>query len=76
MPYWWCTFTNLTKGFNMSKKTKLVVIREYFGVAPSNSLKEFSAELKALSAEEKLELARGAATNLGLTQEDVDFDLA
>ena len=60
----------------MSKKSKLVVIREYFGARPGEGLKEFSAELKALTAQEKIELAQGAAINLGYTQDNVDFDLA
>lgn len=59
----------------MAKKTKLVTIRDFFGMRSGDSLKEFSAELKALNAEEKLELAIGSATNLGYTQDDVDFPL-
>lgn len=39
-------------------------------------LKGFSVELNRLSGDEKLELARGAAKELGLTQEQVDFSLA
>ena len=39
-------------------------------------LKGFSVELGRLSDEEKLELARGAAKELGLTQEAVDFPLS
>lgn len=39
-------------------------------------LKGFAAELSALSGDEKIELARGAAKELGFTQEQVDFPLA
>lgn len=38
-------------------------------------MKGFAVELGRLSPEEKLELARGAAKELGLKQEDVDFQL-
>lgn len=59
----------------MAQRAKLAVIREYFGLRPDDGLKEFSAELKELDADEKLELAQGAAKELGLTQADVAFDL-
>lgn len=61
----------------MEKKAKgqLTVIREYFGVLPGQKISDFAAECKALSEAEKLELAQGAARNLGLTQADVDFPL-
>ncbi|MBI2640118.1 MAG: hypothetical protein HYW90_04520 [Candidatus Sungbacteria bacterium] len=39
-------------------------------------LKGFSVELGRLSDEEKLELARAAAKELGLTQDQVDFPLS
>lgn len=39
-------------------------------------LKGFAVELARLSDGEKLELARGAAKELGLTAEQVDFPLA
>lgn len=56
-------------------KGQLTVIREYFGAQPGQTLQGFAAEVKALSADEKLDLAQGAARNLGLSQSDVDFPL-
>lgn len=57
-------------------KGQLTVIREYFGALPGQSLMEFAQECKKLSAADKLELAQGAAINMGLMQEQVDFPLA
>ena len=48
-------------------------IIKYFG--KTGSLYEFQKELKALSEEEKLELAQGSAKELGYTQEQVNFPL-
>ena len=59
----------------MGTKSKLTVIREYFGSRPGESLKDFAAELRALTPEDKTELAIGAAQNLGLAAEQVDFPL-
>jgi len=42
----------------------------------TGGLKGFAVELARLSGDEKIELARGAAKELGLTQEQVDFPLA
>lgn len=60
----------------MSQRKVTTVLREYFGFREGEKLSDFAAELKQLSADEKLELAQGAAENLGLTQADVDFDLS
>lgn len=57
-------------------KKMMAVLRDYFGYKPDEGLKEFSAELKALSDEDKHELAAGAARNMGLTQEQCDFDIS
>jgi hypothetical protein len=40
-------------------------IKQYFGMLPGQTMVQFLAELKALTPEEKLELARGAAKELG-----------
>lgn len=46
--------------------TAVKVLKEYFGFKPHQSLMDFSAELKALSPEEKQYLAEGAAKELGV----------
>ncbi len=56
-------------------KTKLAVIRDYFGMHTGDTLSDFVEELRQLTPEDKLELAQGAATELGLTQAGVDFPL-
>ncbi len=55
---------------------KIKVIRDFFGVREGDALKDFSQEIKSLSDADRLELAQGAALNLGLTQEAVDFPLS
>jgi len=56
-------------------RTKMAVIRDYFGIRSGESLKDFAQELKALTADDKLELAQGAAHELGYTEAGVDFPL-
>jgi hypothetical protein len=46
--------------------TPLKVLKTYFGYRSGEGIKEFAQELKALSTEEKHELAVGAAANLGV----------
>lgn len=58
------------------QKGTVSVLADYFGKHPGQSLGQFSQELKALSDTEKLELAQGAAKNLGLTQAQVSFPLS
>lgn len=48
----------------------------YYRKIAIGGLKGFAAETAALSEAEKLELARLAAAELGLKQEDVSFPLA
>lgn len=60
-----------------------VILREYFGSRPEEyrmkkpdgtpvtALVDFAGELKALSGQEKYELAIGAAKNLGYTAEQI-----
>jgi hypothetical protein len=46
--------------------TRLQVLKEYFGIRPTQSIRDFSNELKALSEEEKTELATLAAIELNV----------
>lgn len=57
-------------------KGQMTVLRNYFGALPGQGLKAFSDEVKQLSDAEKLDLAQGAARNLGLTQDEVNFPLS
>jgi len=56
-------------------KTKIGIIKDYFGIIPDTTTKDFMNEIKELSLEERLELAQGAAANMGLSQDKVDFPL-
>ena len=51
--------------------SKVKVIKEYFELSASEAMKEY----KALNDDEALELAQGAALNLGLTAEQCKFPL-
>ena len=55
--------------------SKIKVIKDFFGMRDGDTAKDFMQEIKALSAEERLELAQGSALNLGLAADDVDFPL-
>lgn len=57
------------------KPGKIGMIKEYFGFRPGDTAKDFMEEIKALSQDERTELAIGAAENMGLTQAQVDFKL-
>ena len=61
----WCDPDRKEKT-NMAK-SRIAVITAYFK-EPGESLKDFSAELKKLTPEDKDELAVGAARNMGLDQ--------
>ena len=57
------------------------VLKEYFGINSQGygdkiGIASFVEELKELGDEEKLEMARGAASELGLSQEQVSFKLS
>lgn len=56
------------------KKGIATVIKRYFG-NEGRTLTQFKAELDALSADEKLELATLAAKAMGMTQEQCEFPL-
>lgn len=55
--------------------SKIKAIKDFFGVHEGEGAKDFMTEIKALNADERLDLAQGSALNLGLTQEQVDFPL-
>ena len=56
-------------------KSKPGIIKEYFGLRTGDTAKDFMLEYKALSDDERTELARGAAAAMGLSQSDVNFPL-
>ena len=53
--------------------SKIKVIKDYFGLRPGSNTKDFMTEIKELSDEERIDLARGAAAEMGLKAEDCDF---
>lgn len=50
----------------MKEKTPIAVLKEFFGYKAGETLKEFRAEIQALSQAEKDELVRLAAKELGV----------
>jgi hypothetical protein len=64
-------YTNQREGDEMATKSETAVLAEYFNTADSpqgyqkRPLSEFAQELRALSAEDKTELATLAAAELG-----------
>tara|TARA_R100001480_G_C4619440_1_gene166118 strand:+ start:47 stop:232 length:186 start_codon:yes stop_codon:yes gene_type:complete len=56
-------------------KSRIACIRDYFERKEGQTLSDVRKELVALSDAEKLELAQGAAKELGYTQEQVNFKL-
>lgn len=57
------------------KISATVVLQKFFGYRPGTGVKEFAVEVRALTAAEKLELARLAAAELGLVPDQLDFPL-
>ena len=55
--------------------SKIGAIKKYFGMRAGDNAGDFMKEIKAIDADERLELAQGAAKNLGLTPEECDFPL-
>ncbi len=47
------------------KMTPVIALRNFFGMKPGQTLQEFSAEVKELSAEERIHLAQLACNELG-----------
>lgn len=45
------------------------ILKKYFGLLPGQSIKDFTAELKALDPAEKRELAEMAAAEIGVAVE-------
>lgn len=58
------------------KKGKIAIIKDFFGFRPGDKATDFMEEIKALSAEERLELAQDAAKVMGISQDTVDFELS
>jgi hypothetical protein len=56
-------------------KSKIGIIKEFFGLRPDTTTKDFMTEIKGLSPEDRLDLAQGAAIEMGLSQDQVDFPL-
>jgi hypothetical protein len=53
----------------------VTVLKSFFGYLPGQTISEFKTEVDRLSEQEKLELARLAAKQLGLSQAEVSFKL-
>jgi hypothetical protein len=53
------------------RKSAVIVLKEFFGFKPGQTLKEFAEEVKGLSDAEKQELAQAAAKELGIEVADV-----
>ena len=51
----------------VKEMTPVQAIKTFFGMRPHETLVEFMGELKALTPEDKQELAEGAAKELGIT---------
>ena len=58
------------------KASKISTIKKYFGYRSGEGPGDFMKEIKALTTEDRLELAQGSAAALGLKQAEVDFPLA
>ncbi len=56
-------------------RTKIGMIKDYFDFRPDTTSKDFMEEIKALSPEERLDLAQGAAAAMEMTEDQVDFPL-
>ena len=49
----------------MAPKSRVMILKEYFGLKQGQSLMDFARELKDLNENEKIDLARLAAKELG-----------
>ena len=54
---------------------RLIVLRNYFGLKEGEDLRSFASECAKLTEEDKVELSQGAARELGLSQDQIDFPL-
>lgn len=50
----------------MAKKSGILILKEFFGYQPGRGLKDFAEEVKALTPEDKTELVKLAAVELGV----------
>lgn len=50
----------------MQPQSDVIVLKNFFGFKPGQTLKEFNEELKALSKDEKLELANMVRAKMGV----------
>ena len=50
----------------MKKMKPIQVLREFFGLLPGQTTAQFLAEVKALSTDERRELANAAAVQMGV----------
>lgn len=48
------------------EKSPMMILKDFFGYKPGQSLQEFAAEIKELSAEEKATLVSLAAKEMGV----------
>ena len=64
-----------TKRKNNTKLSPRTVLHRYFERKKDQSASEFLKEVKALTDDERLELAQEAACMMKLTQSEVQFDL-
>jgi hypothetical protein len=55
---------------DVKEMTAVQAIKTFFGMLPGTTLTDFMRELKALTPEDKRELATGAAAQLGVTLKD------
>ena len=58
----------------MNKRTKIALIREFFGIIGSDAIREFR-EFKQLTDVDKQQLGSGIARSMGLGVDGVDFEM-
>ena len=57
------------------KRSKINVIKLYFGLREGDKASDFMKEIKQLSTEERLDLAQGAAKEMNLVAAECDFKM-
>lgn len=57
------------------KKSRTLLMKDFFGLKQAQTTQQFASEIKALSEEERQWFGREIARVRGLTQEEVDFSL-
>ena len=58
---------DLDKPATKKPMSSIMILKQYFGFQPGKGLKDFAAEVKALTPEDKQELADLAAKELGVS---------